>query len=80
MFDHVLSLSFGTAQVYRQVERYTEFTSTYVQKRLWVLINSKVLVNWRQILTYFIREKKKYFEEQKFIIGTEPCNGRTDNM
>ena len=32
MFDHVLSLSFGTAQVYRQVERYTEFTSTYVQK------------------------------------------------
>ena len=71
MFDHVLFLIFGTAQIYRQVERYTEFTSTYVQKRLWVLINSKVLVNWRQILTYFIREKK-YFEEQKFIIGNEP--------
>ena len=32
MFDHVLSLSFGTAQVCGQAKRYTEFTNTYVKK------------------------------------------------
>ena len=34
MFDHVLSLSFGTAQVCRQAERYIEFTSTYVKQKV----------------------------------------------